>query len=360
MEELIRLRIPKAASAKVNRCRKRQEVMWISGIANASGGSIERQYYSDWRDSHEGSLANHRSTIPFGREYPTENDWKEWRKALNMITLDGPQLLKSLGRWGGPSLRIWRYWHNDETGEIKAIGERETTTFLLDQSSRGQSKHFQLAHTHANVERGQARGDVEAASVTFTADNRATLTCSARKNERIKHAPGLDIIGRLESWGGTWMWKKLDFKEDLRWVSEALESGTLVCVTDGSFNRKRAHNICGAGWVIHCTRTGKQIKGAFVEHSTSASSYRGELLGMLEINLFLLAVEESHRSTTGSSEVHCDNKGALYTFEKEGKWVPLGAKNADIQRVLRRVKGRMTGKHSTHHVKAHQDDHRQR
>ena len=48
MEELIRLKVSKAMATKVNRCRKRQEVMWISCIASASGGSIECQYYSDW------------------------------------------------------------------------------------------------------------------------------------------------------------------------------------------------------------------------------------------------------------------------------------------------------------------------
>ena len=41
------------------------------------------------------------------------------------------------------------------------------------------------------------------------------------------------------------MWKYLKFDEDLTWVSEALETGTLVCVTDGSYNRKR-HTISAA------------------------------------------------------------------------------------------------------------------
>ena len=58
--------------------------------------------------------------------------------------------------------------------------------------------------------------------------------------------------------------------------------------------------------------------------------------------------------------MHCDNKGAIYTVEKTGKTVPAGSKNADIQRVLRRIKARMTGKQTRHHVKAHQDDHKRR
>ena len=81
-------------------------------------------------------------------------------------------------------------------------------------------------------------------------------------------------------------------------------------------------------------------------------------MGMLAIHL--LAVEESGGLEGGAAEVHCDNKGAIYTFGKKGKRVPSGAKNADIQRVLRRIKARMKGKHSRHHVKAHQDNFRRR
>ena len=156
------------------------------------------------------------------------------------------------------------------------------------------------------------------------------------------------------------MWERLEYEEDLGWLSEALTAGSLVCVTDGSYDRARARDISGAGWIIYCVRSRKSVRGAFAERSNSASSYRGELLGMLAIHLFLLAVEESGGLEGGSAEVHCDNKGAIYTFDKEGKRVPSGSKNADIQRVLRRIKARMKGKHSRHHVKAHQDDHKRR
>ena len=134
----------------------------------------------------------------------------------------------------------------------------------------------------------------------------------------------------------------------------------LVCVTDGSYDRAHARDVSGAGWIIYCVRTRRNVRGAFAERSESASSYRGKLLGMLAIYLFLLAVEESGGMEGGTAEVHCDNKGAIYTFETTGKWVPAGSKNADIQRVLRRIKARMKGKQARHHVKAHQDDYKQR
>jgi hypothetical protein len=51
------------------------------------------------------------------------------------------------------------------------------------------------------------------------------------------------------------MWEKLEGEEDLGWLAEALTSGTLVCVTDGSYDRARARNISGAGWIMYCVRS---------------------------------------------------------------------------------------------------------
>ena len=80
MEEIIKGKPSKELSTSINRCRKRQEVIWMSGLASASSRIIEPHYYEDWRDSHEGTLGKHCSILPFGKEYPTKNDWKTIKK----------------------------------------------------------------------------------------------------------------------------------------------------------------------------------------------------------------------------------------------------------------------------------------
>ena len=87
------------------------------------------------------------------------------------------------------------------------------------------------------------------------------------------------------------MWHDLRLHEDPSWVAECLKNKTLVCVTDGSYMKGRAPNLCSAGWVMACKQTRRHISGTLVERSESADSYRGEMLGMLAIQLFLLAVE---------------------------------------------------------------------
>ena len=56
------------------------------------------------------------------------------------------------------------------------------------------------------------------------------------------------------------------------------------------------------------------------EWSTAAGSYRGKLLGMLAVRIFVLVAEEYYRASTKEqtgNSVSCDNMGALHTFTKE-------------------------------------------
>ena len=96
--------------------------------------------------------------------------------------------------------------------------------------------------------------------------------------------------------------------------------------------------ISGAGWIIRCRQTGRKIKGSLVERSASAGSYRVEMLGMIEIHVFLLAVEEFYKEGGGKNRVACDNKGALFTFAKNGQTSTSGGKQR------RRSKGPPGGK----------------
>ena len=156
------------------------------------------------------------------------------------------------------------------------------------------------------------------------------------------------------------MWKHLKGNIDPGWIRTALEQGTLICATDGSYDAKRADNLCGAGWVIYCTASRQRLTGALVERSEAAGSYRGELLGMLAIRLLLLAVEEYCETHGDGSKIICDNKSALFTFRSEKDRVPSGAKHADIKRVLRTIRRRTKSTFLQEHVRAHQDTARSR
>ena len=99
------------------------------------------------------------------------------------------------------------------------------------------------------------------------------------------------------------MWEDLRLDEDPSWIVECLKNKTLMCVTDGSYMKDKAPNICSAGWVMVCKQTKRYISGTLVERLESADSYRGQCLGMLAIRLFLLAVEEYYCAISDGNKV---------------------------------------------------------
>ena len=88
----------------------------------------------------------------------------------------------------------------------------------------------------------------------------------------------------LHRWGGTWMWEVVEYGKDtpvdVQWLVDGLCNGTSIWATDGSYDRKRAADLCGVGWMVYCTNTGFRLTGTFWERSTLASFYRAELLGL--------------------------------------------------------------------------------
>ena len=64
----------------------------------------------------------------------------------------------------------------------------------------------------------------------------------------------------LYNWGGTWMWEGIDkdqtTKDNVTWIAEGMRNNTLIWVTDGSYDRKKAKELSRAGWIIFCTKTG--------------------------------------------------------------------------------------------------------
>lgn len=162
-------------------------------------------------------------------------------------------------------------------------------------------------------------------------------------------------------WGGLWMWEMI-FPDvglgfDISWMITSLRAGTLVAVTDGSYDRQRSPRVCAAGWIIADITTGSRLAGSFSEYSSSASSYRGELLGLCAINVILLAL-----SITGNIvnrppiTIWCDNKGAINRASDKSRRIKCGRPCADILRILRSIRHELPLSTSFRHVKAHMDD----
>ena len=91
------------------------------------------------------------------------------------------------------------------------------------------------------------------------------------------------------------MWEEMSGADhDLSWPVAAFEEGTAVLVADGSYDRRRAPMVSGAGWVITCRTARKFLRGSFFKTSALASAYRGELLGLVALHTLAFAVAKYH------------------------------------------------------------------
>ena len=273
----------------------------------------------------------------------------DWAKALKRMNFNSYSFPIPLGKWVARSPRIWRVFYDQDENCVEVLSDEEG--LIRCDQVRGRT-----------FRRGESMGQVEPnglpATVEATGEDILKLFCTCETQFHEHEEETQSFLERLKSWGGAWMWEGLNLNdnEDISWVAESLKNKSIVCVTDGSYMKEFAPDLCSAGWIVLCKQTGQKICGHLVERSPDASSYRGELLGMLAIRLFLLAVEEHFEVSSSDNGVCCDNKGALYTFGKKSKRVPSGKANTDIQRVLRSIQSRSRSSFRQHHVKAHQDE----
>ena len=124
-----------------------------------------------------------------------------------------------------------------------------------------------------------------------------------------------DFWAYLDKWGGTWIWESLNLDQtshkDLSWLIHAVKNDTAIWVRDGSYDRKWAPTISGAGWLVYCSATEHKLVGSFYNISPAASSYRWKMLGLCAIHLFWLAIMELYDIKGGHTKLYYNNMGAL-------------------------------------------------
>jgi hypothetical protein len=131
------------------------------------------------------------------------------------------------------------------------------------------------------------------------------------------------------------MWDDIDFTQDttqdLKWIAKGMQNNTLVWTTDRSYNRKRATNLSGVGWIIFYKRTGLRMTGTFWEKSPLASLFRAEMLGLACLHLLARAVVEFFNLGQWESVISCDDKKDLELSSNHRQRIKPSAKCANIR-----------------------------
>ena len=337
-----------ARLASMNRCRIHLNAIFLSDIVTANGRKLQRDLVTGI------PTKQLESDFTFPRERPSEEDWASWELFWSNFTYDNLTLWKPLGLWIHPSHIKWKWFYNKSSNQIQ---EQYQGGVRIYNPTGGMRTRFGQLYKPAWTEIGG----------TATGTPISVEFASAREVRRLPEGPHQvsgpsepdDFWEFLESWGGDWMWDSLhlddETKTDLSWLVDAVKNNTAVWVTDGSYDKKRAPNISGAGWLVHCTATGRQLKCNFFEVSPAASSFRAEMLGLCSIHIFILAIQKFYSIQEGHNQIFCDSIGALNAVAWRRRRIKAGAKCADVLRSIRFTRNELTIKLSYEHVNGHMD-----
>ena len=335
----------------LNRCRIHLEAMFLSDLCSANG----RWFMAADTTAH--NLHPKRpSTFVFPREVPTNEDWTVWYGFWRALT--GPSWLvpNPLGSWVRIPDKTWNWVWEESSDTIwnledKSAGYRPLVPSINTRSNRLYGRSDSATWTDGLCLRSATVSVIDEAVLLH--DVGPPLPFSEEKQQPT-------FWEYLVSHGGAWMWDLvLDDKEDVSWLRDALEAGSVMMVADGSYCRDLDPSLCGTGWAVVCCHSRKQLRGSFFERSPTASSYRGELLGMVAIHALITAVGSYYSLTVYRGSVHCDNQGALGKARSHGRRVKSSTKQADLVRVLRAMKQGVFLNLQYQYVKSHQDDFRQ-
>ena len=161
----------------------------------------------------------------------------------------------------------------------------------------------------------------------------------------------------IQEWGLDWLWENLRIVGPSDWLMTAIEQGTCIGVTDGSYMREMLRDVCSAAFFFENEDRSCQLVGSFAESSDAANAFRGELLGLMALHLILLAVNKVYPHLRGAVTLHSDCLGALSRVEHlpPGK-IPAACKHSDVLKSILNACAQLSFRREYVHVAAHQDE----
>jgi hypothetical protein len=163
-----------------------------------------------------------------------------------------------LGNWKNAKHPVWKWYYNEEDNDLQQIeGER-----LVHFKPAWGFRLMRSTITYQRVWVKKYNSQTPLGHPTSVRIISSTKVNKLQEGPRFINSPKehTNFWDFICSWGVCWMWDDIDFTQDttqdLRWVADGMQNNTLVWTTDGSYDRKRAADLSGVGWIIFCKRTG--------------------------------------------------------------------------------------------------------
>ena len=136
----------------------------------------------------------------------------------------------------------------------------------------------------------------------------------------------------IERDANRWMFEKIHFPNDGRQIAAAMQEGTLLVVTDGSYMKELSTRHAAAAWVMECTSTGTQCHGVIQVPGDKAdiNTYRAEITGLIAVRKGLEYIAKWWQVTAAKVVLRVDNKGAGSTACQDRRRISQMNKHVDL------------------------------
>ena len=154
-----------------------------------------------------------------------------------------------------------------------------------------------------------------------------------------------------------WMFEKSHFTDEGRQIAAAMQIGTLLVVTDGSYMKELSTKHAAAAWVIECPRTEAQCHGVIPVpgEERDINPYRAELIGLIAVWKGLEFIAKRWQVTDATVALRVDNRGAGFTACQVRRRISQMNKHVDLICEMRHINSTSPIKVTFEHVYGHQD-----
>lgn len=345
MVELRRLGFDEGELAHLNRVRLHQQVLFLSDVLDARGTAIDKKYLRR-RPSQE-----QWSRLTFPIEQPPEKDFRLWSRAVYSLGANwrGRGRMKEYTEVGH-KIWDWRYDGEEETlyhlkGATMDVYKASQFPGYVNRRNCWSRSQWDIPA----VEKGDLCTTKEVALGV-----QAVVSHTSSPVEQQNVETFWDVL--LE-WGCCWIWEHLQMVGDDNWVRDSIADNSCIAVTDGSYIKQVHPDLCATAFILECSKGRGRMVGSFAEASSAANAYRGELLGLMQVHLILLAVQKTAPDLSGEVAIYSDCLGALGRVSNlpPGR-IPTKCRHSDILKNILVNCCDLSFQRVFRHVKAHQDD----
>jgi hypothetical protein len=122
-------------------------------------------------------------------------------------------------------------------------------------------------HTKTSTGPQEERGEICSVDKIQTGVFHITSTVCKAPTAPISNS----FLAVLSKWGCAWLWEHMRVEGGTKWISEAIQDGSLIAVTDGSYIRQLHLNLCLAAFVPECMKGHRKIIRSFSKSTLVAN-----------------------------------------------------------------------------------------